>query len=1330
MVEPIFKRSEQGAEAAWKGFTSQSLYIRFRIVCAEGDCDYYPEKLEDLMLKKDNQVFEVVQIKDYSSKLTISDLDASTKSEGLFRRALSLKNENPNLIIKVVHFGELGAELSSIAESDKAVIATVTEKLCKKYGLTINDAQWILSCLKFEKVTHEALESIATVKVAEYVPTMIAPGLAKDLLTYYVFKLSQIKGKTSKKDWRDTVAQIGNDMAASDGYFREYGGSLIRLADIPCQEDRDKLEAEFRQGVSTCPAHILNGLDLARNSWLDKIKTHFTRNNIVIVKGASGQGKTALSYRYLYDEYSPENVFCIRAIKDQAQAENLVKAIVGLSKHYAEKLIVYIDVNPGETHWTWMLREVKVRSVEIKILVSIRHEDYKLANIDASLVSPEIIELQLWKEEASGLYDVITAVEPHPLFRSFEDAWQAFGEAGPLLEFMFLLKNNETLKQRLEAQVEKLKRDAGTESDQWLDLLRIVCFASKTGCPSLVAEIKKSRICKNFVTAIGRMAEEYLIRNTSDGRYLESLHPIRAKILYDILKDDILYPEHELLLSCLSCSEQHFVKILLLNHFLGHHPNDDLISQIAQVKYRDWEAYAGALDAMLWLDIRGYIEKNAKAFDFLIQEKRNEWRVFAPLDISGMTRTNETLAEKLGNIKPELLEDALKNKALFVSLSLEYHYCDRWFQSASIPTTVPTYDVEWMYLGYSLFWMSNRGKYINEFSNMENFSSAMKVGAIEYKAAALQGLYNQRFFDIHKECSEILVNRIIRDYKVVYFSRDDNCVSCKFIPPLLADMQDKEGQNNFNHYWTMKMVDILSRIYPTNPYIEVSLVGIDLLTELGISAIDNVKKIPLENRPDTWFTRINATYKNLLEYNHRPKDWIEYIGRVNDVRKEISNIFTELIQTIDSLYKKGYVKGTKVFDEVENFSHKLSNHKPLLPQICVDEFGVYSEGRNQDTMLKAAVSLSVYETNDLRGSICDTISCVQNYINQYGTILIARKESKEIPDHLSEHNLYSAAQSMGIMQLEFRTLFANYLPQGYDAFEIQEKDAYLTLLGVWNEVLRTPIRKIGILSYDVKVKNKRISATLLASLQRFIDSRKHPVKLVKSGEGSEDVYYFVYECNVEEGSPVQDHYVKICLALRKVFREAEINNCFRWYLETHWPKMVFVPSFNGCYICAFAMPIYKLLDMPDAEISNVLLPAVIDDEIYKTMLGETEKSLLSRRCIGEIGKIRLLLLHYNQVISIIHDDQDNMKNEGIVSWFIDFCERFNIDDNLIGQFFACFHSSAEAIDDDTLFLLQTLTECIKNLSCIPDRLQKLEPVNDILEQLQNAMNCMLLLSAR
>ena len=56
MNQSNFQKSDMGAKAAWKGFSSQTFYIAARLMSDEHGYEYYPEDIEDLVVKKDDVI--------------------------------------------------------------------------------------------------------------------------------------------------------------------------------------------------------------------------------------------------------------------------------------------------------------------------------------------------------------------------------------------------------------------------------------------------------------------------------------------------------------------------------------------------------------------------------------------------------------------------------------------------------------------------------------------------------------------------------------------------------------------------------------------------------------------------------------------------------------------------------------------------------------------------------------------------------------------------------------------------------------------------------------------------------------------------------------------------------------------------------------------------------------------------------------------------------------------------------------------------------------------------------------------------------------------------
>lgn len=127
----------------------------------------------------------------------------------------------------------------------------------------------------------------------------------------------------------------------------------------------EELLNDYRMGVNASPDHIRSGCDLRRGRWLNEIRDRFLKNNIVLIKGASGQGKTTLAYRYLIDNYPELNIMCIQRVTSENQAIDILTVLRGLNAR--KDIIVYIDVEPYDIQWLWICEKALELAKDIKI---------------------------------------------------------------------------------------------------------------------------------------------------------------------------------------------------------------------------------------------------------------------------------------------------------------------------------------------------------------------------------------------------------------------------------------------------------------------------------------------------------------------------------------------------------------------------------------------------------------------------------------------------------------------------------------------------------------------------------------------------------------------------------------------------------------------------------------------------------------------------------------------------------------------------------------------------------------------------------------------------
>lgn len=1240
-----FYKSDAGAQAAWKGFSSQTLYIAFRLISDEGGYEYYPEDVEDLVVKKNGTVVEAVQVKNISADITLSSLAATKTSqsgEGFFNRMCSLHKQNPSFRgIKVVYFNALGAELQDVQKGNTNTKKAIAKKLVENHALSEEDAAWLLDSLHFEKVNLDDLELNIHTKISDYVPVMSAPALAKDLLIQYISTLSKSKGCTTLKMWQEKIHEIGANIAAIDGFYKEYNKSLVRLDELQLTGDHEQLEKEYLQGVSAHPAHIRNNFDFKRSYWMEEIQAVISSIGVAILKGVSGQGKTTLCYRYLIDTYPEGCVFCVRTIADEIQAQNLVSALDGLGKHNAH-LIIYIDVQPGETLWAFLLQELQARGLSVPVLISIRDEDYNRTPISGKAIQYGVVELTLSKEEAAHIYSSYTEAKPHAEHRTFEEAWQAFGGQGPLIEFAYLLTNNQTLAQRLQEQIDALLQEG--ISDDWLELLQLVCYAGRLGCTVNLTDVKKEIQCSTMHAAVRRLKDEYLIR-VVDENTIEALHPVRAKIVFDALCNQIYTESREIVFKALSCISSQNVRVVLLDYFSNQQYDIKDVQRLSQIKFCDWVGYANAIKSMLWLDAKRYVESNMTFISSLVAKRGKGWLWFLPLDLSGIEQSDELIADRMKDLsifnKADLQNAIDEVKGSLTSLSIDYQAIDCFLKKCAVPSVLPNSDADRSSFGYALFWMSKRDNNVTLPFKTDEIVTSVCAGELQPSADAIRGLFEHPALEeSYLAAVDVFVERLIHEMQVLTFSVTSDEVSCKFIPPLSTETVIPENTKNTNQYWRIRMLDILKQLYPEKEYIDIELIGVDILRDIGIEALDYKLHIHKSKRQNSWVSELNGWTKTRIDYSLRPSSWQEYVADIDEIRTNVHDLIAETIKLIDDVYRKGRYtqnRGKRVDNWLKVFrEHTFAENR--LPTFAVDPYCLYSEGNAKSPVaeyftMRQLLSVGKYE--NFRKRLNDVYSSLDNFYNQFVEVLRVRINKQDISivknPRLAMFNLYSAAKAIVEFQKEYELLFSEYSSLNED-FAKQELENILTLVNVWCYVLDNQPKGCAI-AYDSKQK-------YLKGTNYFCDTLSKAVTAVNGTLLKGNKYaYIIVDYNMEEDNSLENEYTRIVMTIRDVYKNSILPSSDRWYLETQSLELAYVPVFSGVLSpVVYSIPFYKLLDTEESNIAKPMYPCEIEPVLIEKM-NATNSLKLWIESMKKLGEMKLYIQRYQQIVQTSIDEK-------------------------------------------------------------------------------------------
>ncbi|KZL88588.1 hypothetical protein [Clostridium magnum] len=520
--------NKSGAPAAFRGYRLQSLYIMYRILEGNKNLVYCPEKSEDLTIVNvdTNEEVEDIQIKAHASNnLSLKDFNIN-KPEGFFRRILKYKYSENKPKVLIVSFDKVGPELSgAFKNKDDKHIKSIAKKL-KEANFEKDDINFFFEIIKILECSEEDLKNKIQEKLIKSIFSCSVDTIF-DNLNAWIYDCSEFKKSINQELLDKKILDIGKNSNAQLYYNENWFKIIQRL------EDETELvnEKDFYQGSITKFCHINNNLDIKRCNWLEKINEKHNKHNIVIMHGASGQGKSTLAYRYMKDYFPSYRRFEIieKGIENTEKVLEIAQCIKGVAnniKDYDIPIGFYIDIPPREIKWIELLKEI-VGVKGIYILITIREEDWNRSEGETDNLTWEDLELTFSKEESEDFYNRYMKELRNDKFLNFEESWTSFGGKGPLLEYAYFINSGITLRKKIKLQIEKIEKEKNEIS---LDILEMVSLASTYD----------SRISlKKLALFLGRynkeclkyLENEYLIITNKQDKTVEGLHFVRSQII-------------------------------------------------------------------------------------------------------------------------------------------------------------------------------------------------------------------------------------------------------------------------------------------------------------------------------------------------------------------------------------------------------------------------------------------------------------------------------------------------------------------------------------------------------------------------------------------------------------------------------------------------------------------------------------------------------------------------------------------------------------------------------------------------------------------------------
>lgn len=595
-------RSKIGAESAWRGFILQALYIANRVSDVDENTVFLPETVEDLLILKyagtDKESVELVQVKSVSGqKLSISQLKPCNKSgkineDSFFGRLYEAWKRNIRTEAKLIVFGEVGESLKNIDASFEPGSEFRT-KFVNSYGYPEKYCIWLQKHLCVEIVNENDLNAKLVEVLRANVETQAAVRAASAYLKGKLYEACRHRESLSLARWRDLLTEFGTQQASNREFQSHYGTTIVPLMEYlnEINEDDVRAKEEYMSGSSATPKHIALNLDIKRCEWQKKIDQAFSHSNIVIMRGASGQGKSTLCYRWLMGRNGLSNVYLIGDLTSLS-APQIAACLRGLAKE--QMIYAYIEAD-ANVAWVSFLKEVsRISNRHLRILVSVRNDDASRSGYDANLIVSAEISLYLTKHEAQEFYNKV-CVKRH---KSFEDAWHQFGENGPLLEFMYFLNHEITLRDKLDKQINSFIESG---EDSWVHFLYLASVTGSCGLPAKISTLAAKTGCRDVIKLLTLLDSEMLFRSSDDNLTVRPLHPVRAQLIAEILETVVYLQREQLLLDACACAVGDFTPILV-SYLKYSDFTTEGYRTFVKLASRSWSSCAQALRLMLWKD--------------------------------------------------------------------------------------------------------------------------------------------------------------------------------------------------------------------------------------------------------------------------------------------------------------------------------------------------------------------------------------------------------------------------------------------------------------------------------------------------------------------------------------------------------------------------------------------------------------------------------------------------------------------------------------------------------------------------------------------------------
>lgn len=798
------------------------------------------------------------------------------------------------------------------------------------------------------------------------------------------------------------------------------------LREIVFENVLEATDDTYFEGKIATPSDIISGYPVDREVMEKNIKQSIAKNDITVIKAASGQGKTTLAWKVLYELRNNYSIFHLTWCNDVKELNNIVQFIKSRIKVGEIPMLLLDNLNVELSQWNYLAQLLKEEiGTNYKVLITSREEDwFHYAGDQSAIKSLKLIEVFLNQEEARNIYKSLRRNQRiHPSITNWESSWEQIQSTGLLIEYVYLLTQGEMLSKRIKNQITRVA--SKDQSGIKYDILSKICLADTMGISVTVKKLiafYQSKGQFNITQKLNEMENEYFIKRDENDRYFSGVHPIRSQHILDCISN---ISEQKIILDLLTLVDNLYISTLYSNiPFYIQEEKEffykDLVNETVSQSY---EFHLNAIRGLFSGSVLNYYYTNKVYFDevntlggmfpFLIEinpysnfKGFNE-KVDALTDLAKI-HPDDTHVQRLLELSGEISKFDIRKSDYYYYA----HFLSVYLKEAR--------KINQGYFATLNYWLVNTNESFGLVD--KNFMNEVWLDRDEWLinsfADLMLGFYlshKEDFMEFTEDKKAEILGYLTVKTDSVRIEENVNEKSL-FVEYILMPTDFDRGNEE-----SVKRLKLLCKTLPIYDFYQSESIqpNIQFLEDYKISD-DSAKKMPKRNIIIMFHQEFAKLWEGTILANYEAPTVFDWISYWNEIRQDIVSLFQRNVQV---LYKQL---------NRQNISNNALKEIDVIRDKIISALRVESPYPGEKRPFERSKYIPIDQSKIRNGYFFS----VRNYINQMvGFISRIEKDSK-----LAMINLHNAKNQLEEMQDFFKQIIKRSGHQLNKHYDLQEKE--------------------------------------------------------------------------------------------------------------------------------------------------------------------------------------------------------------------------------------------------------------------------------------------------